>query len=85
LNGTEPVGIDVELALESGLSLNSNGSLSTDIASIHIPQGGSGFYTLFDGNLVAGSYALDNYAGAISVDHNYQVNFTTSGVPSRPR
>ena len=81
-NGTEPAGIDIELALESGgLSVETNGSLSTDLASIHIPQNGSGFYTLFDGNLAAGSYALDNYAGTVSVDPNYQVNFTPASVP----
>ena len=83
-NGTETAGIDVELALEAtGLSVQANGSLSADIASIHIPysSGPSDFYTVFNGNLAAGNYALDTYGGTISVDPNYQVNFYTNSVP----
>jgi hypothetical protein len=36
---------------------------------------------VFDANLAAGNYALDTYGGAISVDPNYQVNFSSSSVP----
>ncbi|MGC2199820.1 MAG: PEP-CTERM sorting domain-containing protein [Stellaceae bacterium] len=83
-NGTETNGLDVELALEgNGLAVESDGSLSSNIASIHIPysSGPSGFYTVFNDNLAAGNYALDTYGGTISVDPNYQVNFSASSVP----
>jgi hypothetical protein len=86
-NGTETAGIDVELALEAGgLSVEGNGSLSSNIASINIPytSGPSGPYTVFDANLAAGNYALDTYGGAISVDPNYQVNFSTSSSVPEP-
>lgn len=86
-NGTETAGIDVELALEGGgLSVEGNGSLSSDIASINIPHtsGPSGPYTVFDANLAVGNYALDTYGGAISVDPNYQVNFSSSSSVPEP-
>jgi hypothetical protein len=80
-NGTEPGGIDVELGVEPGLTLNANGSLSSALASIHIPfsSGPSGFFTVYDAPLLAGTYVLDTYAGALSIDPNYQVNFSGQG------
>jgi hypothetical protein len=83
-NGTES-GIDVELGLEASNSLNANHSLSSAIASIAIPfsSGPSPVETVFSGNLASGIYALDTYAGTISGDPNYQVNFssTATAVP----
>jgi hypothetical protein len=79
-NGTEG-SIDVELGAEPGLTLNANGSLSSALASINIPfsSGPSGFFTVYDAALPAGTYVLDTYAGALSIDPNYQQNFSGVG------
>lgn len=85
-NGTALDGIDVELGLESSNTVNSNGSLSSEIASINIPysSGPSGFYTVYDASLASGTYVLDTYlAGADIGDPNYQADFSagTTSVP----
>lgn len=85
-NGTALNGIDVELGLAASNSLNSDESLSSEIASIHIPysSGPSGFYTVYDASLAAGTYVLDTYlAGSDVGDPNYQTDFAagTASVP----
>lgn len=85
-NGTETGGIDAELfALASQTSTSPSGGA---LASINFPciPGGCGpsaVETLYNANLASGYYAVDTYAGTISVDPNYQVNFTpgTADVP----
>ena len=81
-NGTETSGINVELDPLAAINSTSPGP---DIASIHIPytSGPSGeYYVINDVSLAAGYYAVDTYAGTISTDPNYQINFTpVSSVP----
>jgi hypothetical protein len=79
--------IDVELGLESAVTLNADHSLSSHVASISIPyQSGPGapVYVINDMNLAAGTYALDTYLGTCggscsdsgsSTDPQYQVGF----------
>ena len=85
-NGTALNGINVELGLAASNSLNSDESLSSEIASIHIPfsSGPSGFYTVYDDSLAAGTYVLDTFlAGSNVGDPNYQTDFApgTTSVP----
>jgi hypothetical protein len=81
--------IDVELGLESAVTLNSDHSLSSPLASITIPyQSGPGapVYVINNVNLAAGTYALDTYLGTCAItscsgsgsstDPQYQVLFT---------
>jgi hypothetical protein len=87
--------IDVELGLESAVTLNSNGSLSgTGVVSTDIAyQSGPGapIFVLDDVNLGAGTYALDTYLGTCatgscsnagsSTDPQYQVLFAPIATP----
>jgi PEP-CTERM motif len=83
--------IEVELGLVSAVTLNSNGSLSSSLASISIPyQSGPGAPVDVIDNmfLAAGTYALDTYLGTCantdectagtgsSTDPQYQVLFS---------
>ena len=87
--------INVELGLISAVTLNSDGSLSSPLASITIPyQSGPGapVYVIQNMSLVAGNYALDTYLGTCAVsscthdgslvDPQYQVLFTPVAVPA---
>ncbi len=82
--------INVELGLESAVTLNANGSLTGALYSIPIAfQSGpttTPTYVLNDVNLAAGTYALDTYLGTCgagqtcsnsgtSTDPQYQVRF----------
>ena len=81
--------INIELGLSSD-TLNSNNTLSSDIASTHILyQSGpttTGTYVLNNYDLAAGTYVLDTYLGSCgagqdcsagtSTDPNYAVGFT---------
>jgi hypothetical protein len=83
-NGTETNGIDVELDPLASISSTTPGA---DLASIHIPytSGPSGeYYLINDVVLTAGYYAVDTYAGTISSDPNYQINFTPGTSTSVP-
>ena len=67
-------------------SLNSDESLTSEIASIHTPysSGPSGPFTLYDDALSAGTYIIDTYLAGNGVgDPNYQINFAagTASVP----
>jgi len=87
--------IDVELGLESAVTLNSNGSLSgTGVVSTYIPyQSGPGapIFVLDNISLAAGTYALDTYLGTCgsgscsdsgsSTDPQYQVLFAPIATP----
>lgn len=72
-NGPALNEINVELGLAASNSLNSDESLSSEIASIHIPFSGgpSGFYTVYDDSLAPGAYVL---AGSNVGDPNYQTD-----------
>lgn len=78
-NGTLGAGVDVELGILLGNSVNANGSLATKLASINFsaPFVVGGFQTLYSGYLNAGSYLIDTYSGTLAEDPTYQVNFTT--------
>ncbi len=68
--------IDVEL---DSLGSTTSISPSAALASIVIPfsSGPSAAYTLYYGDLAAGSYAIDSYLAVGNVaDPNYQINFT---------
>jgi hypothetical protein len=79
--------IDVELAA-SGVTLNSDGSLSSNLASVTLPSGGPTAPTdvIVSMNLAAGTYVLDTYLGTCAPgntctggsasDPQYQVLFT---------
>lgn len=84
-NGTLTQGFDVEL-----LSLATQSSTSgTVLSSINIPfsSAPSGPFSLITGmNLAAGYYSVTNYIGNVSVDPQYQLNFsfpagTNGGIP----
>ncbi len=84
-NGTLTSGWDVEL-----LSLATQSSTSgTVLASINIPYSSapSGPFSLITGlNLNAGYYSISNFIGTVSVDPQYQLNFsfpggTSGGIP----
>ncbi|WP_428492823.1 PEP-CTERM sorting domain-containing protein [Rhodopila sp.] len=67
--------IDVEL---DKLGSSTSTSPSATLASIAIPfsSGPSSTYTVYDGYLAAGSYAIDSYlALGNATDPNYQINF----------
>ena len=81
--------IDVELGLEGTVKLNTDGSLSSALASISIPYKsgpGAPVDVITDMYLAAGTYALDTYLGTCaldscsgsgsSTDPQYQVQFT---------
>ncbi|HYM30367.1 MAG TPA: PEP-CTERM sorting domain-containing protein [Candidatus Cybelea sp.] len=84
-NGTLPGGVDVELGLAAN-TLNANKSLSSAISSINFsaPFVFDAFETLFNGNLAAGTYVIDTYAGTIAIDPTYQVNFTPGAAIPEP-
>ena len=86
--------INVELGLQSAVTLNADKSLSSPLASITIPfQSGPGapLYVIQNMLLAAGSYALDTYLGTCAssacstdkslVDPQYQVLFTPVATP----
>src|SRR6185437_7435934 len=76
---------DFELGRSTN-SLNSDESLTSEIASIHTPYSSapSGPFTLYDDSLGAGTYVIDTYLAGNGVgDPNYQINFAagTASVP----
>jgi PEP-CTERM motif len=81
-NGTEPGGIDVELdALATESSTPPSGN---PLASINFPGNSAPDtteYVINADNLGAGYYALDTYAGNLTDDPGYQVNFTGTDTP----
>ena len=84
-NGTLPGGVDVELGLAAN-TLNADGSLSSDIASINFsaPFVFGALKTLYSGSLAAGSYVIDTYSGTVADDPTYQVNFTLRAAVPEP-
>ncbi len=84
-NGTLTGGVDVELGLAAN-TLNANGSLLSDIASINFssPFTVGLFKTLYNGSLAAGTYVIDTYSGTVTDDPTYQVNFTPGTAVPEP-
>jgi len=99
-NGAD-TNIDVELGLyyssgtgDTGLSVNSDGSLSSYLVSTDIAYGSSAPIVVYDAYLAPGIYDLDTYLGTCEVpgsnctsgenptDPDFQVLFTTTPLPA---
>ena len=78
--GNNGIGDAIDAELDSLAGMGST-SPSSVLASISIPfsAGPSSAYTLYNGNLAAGYYAIDTYLAVGNVtDPNYQINIASS-------